>query len=90
MQIVTLDFETYYDSKEKYSLAGKMNTSEYVRDERFTAQCAAIKVGDGETTVYAYDDIAHALNRIDWKSSALLAHNCAFEGFILSHLTRKP
>lgn len=85
MQIVTLDFETYYDSKEKYSLAGKMNTSEYVRDERFTAQCAAIKVGDGETTVYAYDDIAHALNRIDWKSSALLAHNCAFEGFILSH-----
>lgn len=49
MQIVTLDFETYYDSKEKYSLAGKMNTSEYVRDERFTAQCAAIKIGEGET-----------------------------------------
>ena len=29
-QIVTIDFETYYDKT--YTLSGKINTSEYIRD----------------------------------------------------------
>lgn len=82
-QIVTLDFETYY-SKE-YTLSGKLNMSEYIRDDRFHAHGVGIKIGSGDTLWYTGKNIALALQAIDWSKSAMLCHNTAFDGFICSH-----
>lgn len=83
-QIVTVDFETYFSAE--YSLKLKRyNISEYIRDPQFKLQCMAIKIDDGPTQVHYGDEIEDALVGIDWSTSALLAHNTAFDGFILSH-----
>lgn len=82
--VVTLDFETYYG--DKYSLVNKdLNTSEYVRDERFKVHMVGIKVGDQPTRVYLENEVAAALEAIDWTTHALLCQNTAFDGLILSH-----
>lgn len=82
-QIVTLDFETFYGKD--YTLSGKINTSEYVRDDRFHAHGVGLKIGTGKTLWYTGANIALALKAIDWSKSALLGHNAAFDGFICSH-----
>lgn len=83
-QIVTVDFETYF-SKE-YSLRLKQyNTSGYIRDAQFKAQCVAIKVGT-DPVVWVPDRLVdQALRTVDWSRSALLAHHVCFDGYILSH-----
>ncbi len=81
-KIVTLDFETYYD--DEYTLSKGLNTSEYIRDERFHPHGVGIKIGAGKTLWYTGHNIALALGEIDWKSTALLAHNTPFDGFICS------
>lgn len=83
-QIVTLDFETYY--AKDYTLSGKINTSEYIRDDRFHAHGVGIKIGNGKTLWYTGKNIGLALREIDWARSALLAHNTAFDGFICSQV----
>jgi DNA polymerase len=82
-EVVTLDFETYYDAD--YTLSGrKLNTSEYVRDERFKVHVVGIKVGDKKTVTASGDEnIRKLIHSIDWPNSALLCHNTAFDGFIL-------
>lgn len=83
-KVVTLDWETYFDSD--YSLRNKnLNTSEYIRDERFVAHCVGIKEGNTPTRVVWYDDIAPALKELDLPNRYMLAHNTAFDGLILSH-----
>ncbi len=82
-EIVTLDFETFYGKD--YTLSGKMNTSEYVRDPRFHIHGVAIKRGD-ETLWYTGVNIGLALGEIDWSKTALLGHNVAFDGFIVSEV----
>lgn len=81
-QIVTLDFETYYDKG--YTLSGKINVSEYIRDDRFHAHGVGIKIGNNETIWYTGKKISQALREVDWSRSAMLAHNTAFDGFICS------
>jgi DNA polymerase len=81
MQLVTLDFETYYDVG--FSLSG-LTTEEYIRDERFQVIGVGIKIDDGETEWYTGDQVGIALNKVDWKASALLCHNTQFDGGILS------
>lgn len=83
-QLVTLDFETYYG--DDYTLTGKRNMSEYIRDARFHAHGVGIKLGAGKTLWYTGRNIPLALRAIDWSKSALVAHNCAFDGFILSQI----
>jgi len=83
-QIVTIDFETYYDKD--YTLSGRMNISEYVRDDRFHAHGVGIKIGNGKTLWYTGKNIPLALREIDWSKSAMLAHNTAFDGFICSQV----
>ena len=41
MNIITIDFETYYD--QEFSLS-KLTTEEYVRDDRFEVIGVAVKV----------------------------------------------
>ena len=82
-EIVTIDFETFY-SKD-FTLSGKsINTSEYIRDDRFHAHGVSIKRGNRKTHWYTGKNIALALAEIDWTKSAMLAHNTPFDGFICS------
>lgn len=81
MQLVTLDFETYYDVG--FSLSG-LTTEEYIRDERFQVIGVGIKIEEGETKWYSGDQVKTALDEINWKDSALLCHNTQFDGAILS------
>lgn len=84
MQIITLDFETFYD--EEYTLS-KMTTEAYVRDKRFEAHGASIRWPQGNTIWY--DDtkptLRDTLNNIDWANTGVVAHHAQFDGLILSH-----
>ena len=83
MKIATIDFETYW--AKDYSLRSKdLNMSEYVLDDQFKAHMMGIKIDDGATIVVGTEDIQSTLDCIDWSDTAGLAHNTAFDGFILS------
>lgn len=82
VRLVTVDFETYYDTA--YTLS-KLSTSEYIRDPRFKAQQVGIKIGDKPTKVYGPKTMKAALARINWATHSLLCHNTQFDGFILHH-----
>ena len=62
MDMVTIDFETYY-SKD-YSLS-KMTTEAYIRDERFEVIGVAVKVNDNTTDWYSGDDVGKFLNLLE-------------------------
>ena len=83
MQLVTLDFETYYDVG--FSLSG-ITTEEYIKDERFQVIGVGIKIDSGVTkwVTGTHQEINNELEKIDWKDSALLCHNTQFDGGILS------
>jgi DNA polymerase I-like protein with 3'-5' exonuclease and polymerase domains len=88
MDIVTIDFETYWAPD--FTLS-KMTTEEYVRDPRFEVIGVAVKVNDQETDWYTGADPGGFLNAIDYSDKAILCHNTAFDGAILSwHYGIKP
>lgn len=82
MNLITLDFETYYDKD--YSLS-KMTTEEYIRDDRFEVIGVSVKVNDEEPVWCSgsYEQIKSFLYTFPWDSSAVLAHNMMFDGAIL-------
>jgi len=84
MNLITLDFETYYE-KATFSLT-KLTTEEYVRDSRFEVIGVAVKVNNEETEWASgpREEIQQWLTSFPWDDSILLAHNTAFDGFILS------
>jgi len=84
MEIVTVDFETYFSAEYSLKLT-KYNTSGYIRDNQFKSQCVAIKIGTADVVWFPHDHVRDALASINWSSVALLCHNTAFDGFILSH-----
>ena len=88
MEIVTIDFETYYDKQ--FSLS-RMTTESYVRDSRFEVIGVGVKIGDNETDFYSGSDVNEFLNSIRYDDKAILCHNTAFDGAILSwHYGVKP
>jgi DNA polymerase I-like protein with 3'-5' exonuclease and polymerase domains len=90
MDLITLDFETFYDRD--YSLS-KMTTEEYIRDPRFEVVGIGVKVGKGETEWASgtMEQLGKYLRRFDWDNSMMLAHNTMFDGAILSwHFDIQP
>jgi len=83
-RILTIDFETHWDSKE-YTLS-KMTTEEYIRDPRFLAFGACIHDfgTDLRTQWYRGDELHRVLSTYDWGRTAVLAHNAQFDVAILS------
>jgi len=81
MNLITLDFETFYDVG--FSLSN-LTTEEYIRDERFQIIGVGIKINDGSTKWYSGDEVTEALTKINWGDSVLLCHNTLFDGAILS------
>ena len=83
MDLITLDFETYYD--QQYSLS-KLTTEQYVRDDKFEVIGVGVKVNDGETEWASGTDeqIKSYLGTFNWDKAMLLCHNAMFDGAILS------
>ena len=81
--LVCLDFETYYASD--YSLSLKQyNTSEYIRDEQFLIHGVGIQL-TGELPYYVagHDESIRECQALDLHRRPVVAHNMAFDGFIL-------
>lgn len=83
MNIITLDFETYYDRE--FSLS-KITTEEYVRDDRFEVIGVAVKENDNETEWISGtgEEVCGFLRKYDWENSFALAHNAMFDASILT------
>jgi DNA polymerase len=74
MNLLTLDFETYFDTE--YSLR-KLTTEAYVRDPRFKAHCLGVKVRDNPAYIESY--LTGNFN------GGIICHHAQFDGFILNH-----
>ena len=83
MNILTIDFETYYAVD--FSLT-KLTTEEYVRDDRFEVIGVAVKENEGEPQWFSgtKEETKEWLNQFDWDNSFALAHNAMFDSAILS------
>lgn len=82
MDLITLDFETYYDKD--YSLS-KITTEAYVRDPRFETVGVSVKLNNGKTEWASgtHEQIKRYLDTFPWDTSMLLCHNTMFDGAIL-------
>ena len=83
MDLITIDFETYYDKD--YSLR-KITTEEYIRSDMFEVIGVGVKVNN-EPTEWAsgtHEEIYDYLHSFDWQGSMVLAHNNMFDAAILN------
>ena len=83
MDLITVDFETYYDKE--FSLS-KLTTEEYIRDPRFEVIGVGVKVNNNETewASGSKQEIKGFLQTFDWDEAVFLAHNTMFDGAIAS------
>ena len=83
MDLITLDWETYY--AQDYTLSS-MTTEAYVRDHRFEEILCSFKINDTKAFWLLPDRAADFIqNDIDWANTALICHHSHFDGLILSH-----
>jgi DNA polymerase len=83
MNVITIDFETYYD--QAFSLS-KLTTEEYIRDERFETIGVSVKVDEGEAQWFSGPKAATKmfLNQFPWGNAVAVAHNAVFDMAILN------
>lgn len=84
MSIIYLDWETYWNSADGYTL-GKMSVEQYVRDPRFEAILLSVAVDDGPVICFEshFEDVLKAL-QLDNPDNIVYAVNMAFDGFIIT------
>ena len=85
---ITLDFETYYNKKDKYSLAAKgMTYEKYIRDPRFEVIGLSAKVGNRNTEWFCPHEIQDFVDHIEvaygWDNVRMIAQNAVFDASIL-------
>ena len=85
MEIMTTDFESYWDSECSLS---KLSPLQYIRHQDFEVISASIKIDAYPTDVFfGEDDVRHALKCLDTKKRAALAHNMSgFDAYVLSYV----
>ena len=83
-QLITIDFETFWDTKEGYTLT-KMTTEEYIRHEKFKSFGACVHEYGSDEPVRWFGDteLREYLNGVDWGRTAVLAHNAQFDVSIM-------
>lgn len=83
MQLITIDFETYY--AKDYSLS-KITTEEYVRHPDFEAIGVSVKVDDEPAQWFSGTkaQTKRWLERYDWANSIAIAHNAMFDMAIMN------
>ena len=72
MDIVTIDFETFYS--QEYSLS-KITTEEYVRSDLFEVIGVSVKVNEDPACWYSGSDVRGFLKGLDYSDKAILCHN---------------
>ena len=91
MNILTIDFETAYTSKD---LGFKTQTTEeYVRDPRFEVVGVAVQINDGQPEWFSgtLGETDEWLRQFDWANSMAVAHNALFDMAILNwHFDIRP
>ena len=83
-RILTIDFETYWDTKIGFTLS-KMTTEEYIRHELFKSFGACVHEYGSDEPIRWYGDaeLREYLNGVDWGRTAVLAHNAQFDVSIM-------
>ena len=83
MDILNIDFETYYDRA--FSLS-KLTTEEYIRDPQFETIGVAVKRNEEETVWFSGTNAQTKrwLQQWDWDNSVAVAHNAMFDMAILN------
>ena len=83
MNLITLDFETYYDKD--FSLR-KITTEAYVRHPMFEVIGVGIKLNNQETEWASgtRKQVTEYLSKFPWDDSMVVAHNSMFDGAILN------
>jgi len=84
MNLIVIDFETYYTNKD---LGFKTQTTEeYIRDPRFEEIGVSVKVNQDKAEWFSGDYLSmySFLQTFDWDSSMVVAHNAMFDMAILN------
>jgi hypothetical protein len=83
MDILTADFETYYDKD--FSLS-KLTMEHYIRDPRFEVIMLGLRWPDGtkEIVTGSHEEVQYRLDGIEWGKYAVLCHNTLFDAAILA------
>jgi len=83
MNILTLDFETYYS--QEFSLT-KVTNEEYVRSAEFEVIGVSVQVNGDKPEWFSgpMEQIAVFLRMFNWEANLALAHNAAFDASILT------
>jgi DNA polymerase len=83
MQVLTVDFETYYDSS--FSLS-KITTEEYVRGDEFEVIGVSVQVDDGKPQWFSgsRSETKAFLQQFRFQDNIAVAHNAVFDAAILT------
>jgi DNA polymerase len=83
MNIITLDFETYWD---QHHTLTKLSPIEYVLHPKTEIQSCSIKINNDKAhTYFGEGEITHKLDTIDWTNSMVIGHNMSgFDSMILA------
>lgn len=90
MDLITADFETYYD--DAYSLS-KLTTEAYIRDPRFEPILVSLKFNDSPAFWILPDRFRRMVEdqEVDWANTAVIHHHSHFDGAVLAwHYGVKP
>ena len=83
MDLITIDFETFYD--QDFSLS-KITTEDYVRSDKFEVIGLAVKVNNQPTEWASgtHEQINEWLQTFNWSDAMVVCHNTMFDGAILA------
>ena len=81
METITLDFETYFDTKVSLT---KLTTMEYIKHPMFKVWGVGIKYGDTDTLWFSEDEVEDELASIDWSDTRIVCHNTPFDAYVLA------
>ena len=87
-QFLYLDFETYYDSKQSYTLR-KQSILEYVRSSQYKTLGLGYALDNGKVDWVSQKYVHAFLTAIDWSRTVLVCQNTKFDGFILHEIYKK-
>lgn len=84
MNVLTVDFETYYEKGENGHSISNVCMGEYLNGEKAQLILMSYKLNDGETRcVVGEDEMAGVLATFDWSQVALASHNIKFDARII-------